>query len=317
MSFSSEVKEELLKTEVKARHCKIAELSAILSFCAKVMVDEENNYQLLIHVENEIVAERLKMLLESLFSPDLCEKIKEISHSGKRFSKEIIIDNHTDCVVILQTIKLLDSYGNLEEQTRTIHQIVLQSTCCKRAFLRGAFLAAGSISAPDKKYHFEIVCRGYEQASQIMGIMNFFELDSKIVKRKKYYIVYVKEGEKIVDSLNVMGAYVSLMNLENIRIVKDVRNQVNRQVNCETANIKKTVSAAIKQKEDILYLQAHNEFHKLPQNLQEIANLRLEYPTASLQKLGQKLDPPVGKSGVNHRLRKISLIAEDIRNGKR
>ena len=126
--------------------------------------------------------------------------------------------------------------------------------CCRRAFIRGAFLAAGSISDPEKFYHFEIVCAAEAKAEQLREIMSTFQLDAKIVKRKKYYVVYIKEGSQIVDVLNVMEAPVSLMELENIRILKEMRNSVNRQVNCETANINKTVAASVKQIRDIEYL---------------------------------------------------------------
>ncbi|MCQ2491903.1 MAG: DNA-binding protein WhiA [Lachnospiraceae bacterium] len=316
MSFSKQVKEELARVELKTRHCNIAEISAYILCCGRIVVDEYNEYSLLLHTENELVADRFEILVRTTFG---AETIRTIYYGGAthhRTIHEIIIDNPEDCVVILQATKLLDSYGNLEEHFRTIHQIVLQNTCCKRAFIRGAFLSSGSISTPDKKYHFEIVCHSFDQASQIMNVLNAFHLDAKIVKRKNNYVVYMKEGEKIVDALNIMEAHVSLMELENIRIIKDVRNKVNRKVNCETANIKKTVSAAMKQKKDIEYLIEHNAFDRLPGPLKEIASLRLEYETASLVKLGAKLDPPVGKSGVNHRMRKISQIAEDLRNSQ-
>ncbi len=313
MSFSKEVKEELATVSLGARHCEIAEIAAFISCCGKVLVDEEDEYSLILHTENPLVADRFEFLVRNTFD---VETIRTIYYGGAthhRTVHEIIIDNPEDCVVILQATKLLDSFGNLEEQSSAIHQIVLQQTCCKRAFIRGAFLSAGSISTPDKKYHFEIVCHSFGQASQLMNVLNTFELYAKIVKRKNHYVVYIKEGEKIVDVLNIMEAHVSLMKLENIRILKDVRNQVNRKVNCETANIKKTVSAAVKQKEDIEFLIEHNAYQKLPKQLKEIADLRLEFPTSSLSKLGAKLDPPVGKSGVNHRMRKISQIAEDLR----
>ncbi|MBO5281608.1 MAG: DNA-binding protein WhiA, partial [Lachnospiraceae bacterium] len=133
------------------------------------------------------------------------------------------------------------------------------------------------------------------------------------VLRKKYYVVYIKEGEGIVDLLNVMGAHVSLMNLENLRILKEMRNSINRRVNCETANITKTVNAAGRQIEDILYLREHYGLKKLSPGLREMAEVRLEYPDAPLKELGEYLDPPVGKSGVNHRLRKLSELAEQLR----
>ena len=139
-------------------------------------------------------------------------------------------------------------------------------------------------------------------------------MEAKIVKRKKYYVVYLKEGAGIVDLLNVMGAHLSLMNLENLRIEKEMRNSINRQVNCEAANITKTVNAANKQIEDILLLQKQYGLSNLPENLREMANVRLAYPESSLQELGGYLNPPVGKSGVNHRLRKLSELADKIRN---
>ncbi|MEE1312912.1 MAG: DNA-binding protein WhiA [Lachnospiraceae bacterium] len=313
MSFSSEVKEELSKHIGSARHCKIAELAAFISFCGKVVIDEDNHYSLYIHTENTVVAKKCFTLMKEAFDihPSLVIS-KNVSLKKNRVYK-IMIDNHEECVVILQAIKILDSFENLEEKVNIINHIILQNTCCKRAFIRGAFLSSGSISAPDKNYHFEVVCLDFDKAKQLMGILNSFDLDSKIVRRKKYYVVYIKEGAKIVDVLNVMEAHVSLMKLENVRILKEVKNRVNRQVNCEAANIHKTVSAAMRQIKDIQFLIDHKAFNELPKNLRDIASLRLEYPEASLKKLGDMLDPPVGKSGVNHRLRKISNIAQDLR----
>ena len=147
-----------------------------------------------------------------------------------------------------------------------------------------------------------------------MRIINTFDIDSKIVKRKKHYIVYVKEGAQIVDLLNVMEAHVALMKLENIRILKEMRNSVNRKVNCETANINKTVSAAVKQLEDIKIVSEKIGFDNINENLAEIAKVRLDNPDATLKELGELLDPPVGKSGVNHRLRKLSDLADTLRD---
>ena len=152
-------------------------------------------------------------------------------------------------------------------------------------------------------------------ANKENGVDFYFDLDAKIVLRKKYYVVYMKEGSKIVDVLNIMEAHVALMELENVRILKDMRNKVNRRVNCETANINKTVSAAVKQVEDIEYIDKHKGLRFLDQGLQDIARLRLEHPEATLKELGDMLEPPVGKSGVNHRLKKIGRIAEEIRLG--
>ena len=189
---------------------------------------------------------------------------------------------------------------------------LLKRSCCKRAFLRGAFLASGSISDPEKSYHFEIVCQNPEQAALLQELFESFELDAKIVQRKKYYITYLKEGAQIVDALNVMGAYVALMNLENVRILKEMRGSGNRIVNCETANINKVVGAACRQVEDIRYIQSRIGLDELPPALREMALLRLEYPDTSLKDLGELCDPPVGKSGVNHRLRKLGELAKKL-----
>ena len=200
---------------------------------------------------------------------------------------------------------------------RTLHaqrEQLLSRNCCKRAFLRGAFLASGSISDPQKSYHFEIVCQEEAQARLLQQLYRTFELDAKVVQRKKYYIVYLKEGAQIVDALNVMGAYVALMNLENVRIFKEMRGSVNRIVNCETANINKVVGAACRQVEDIHYVQSKMGLDELPPALREMALIRLEYPDSSLKELGELCDPPVGKSGVNHRLRKLGELAEKLRN---
>ena len=166
---------------------------------------------------------------------------------------------------------------------------------------------------PKKAYHFEIVCRTPEQAARLQELMKEFETEPKIIERKNHYVVYLKDGSQIVDMLNVMEAYVSLMNLENVRILKEMRNSVNRKVNCETANIGKTVTAAVKQIADIELIRDTDGLDSLPIPLREMAKVRLEYPEASLKDLGQYLNPPVGKSGINHRLRKLGAIAASIR----
>lgn len=195
-------------------------------------------------------------------------------------------------------------------------QLVVERICCKRAFIRGAYLLAGSMSNPKKAYHLEFVTEDLNKAEKLAEIIGTFSIDAKIIKRKKNYVAYIKEGSQIVDLLNVMEAHVALMDLENVRILKEMRNQVNRHVNCEAANISKTVEAASKQIEDILFIRDHIGFENLAENLREIARLRIEYPEASLRELGTMLSPSIGKSGVNHRLRKLSMIADYYREHK-
>ena len=167
------------------------------------------------------------------------------------------------------------------------------------------------MSNPAKGYHLEIVCMSGKKAEQLQSVMHAFEIEAKVVIRKKSHVVYLKEGAQIVDLLNVMEAPV-----ENVRILKDMRNTVNRKVNCETANIHKTVSAAVKQVEDITYIKNTVGLDELPEGLEEIAKIRLQYPEATLKELGDLLTVPLGKSGVNHRLRKLSNMAEKLRENK-
>ena len=240
--------------------------------------------------------------------------IRRNAYLNKNRTYTVTIREHEDALRVLHAAKLLDEHGEVGENLNVVQNVVIQQSCCRRAFIRGAFLASGSLSDPEKFYHFEIVCATEEKAKQLQGIIAAFDLEAKIVKRKRYYIVYIKEGSQIVDILNVMEAPVALMELENIRILKDMRNSVNRQVNCETANINKTVSAAVKQIEDIEYIRDTIGLENLPENLEEIARERVERPEATLKELGEALDPPVGKSGVNHRLRKLCDIAEQLRD---
>lgn len=314
MSFSSSVKDELSRQMPGARHCQIAETAAILSLCGRVKISASDHFWIEIHTENVAVARKYFTLLKKTFNIVTDVSIRRNAYLNKNRTYTVTIREHEDALRVLHAVKLLDEHGEVGENLNVVQNVVIQQSCCRRAFIRGAFLASGSLSDPEKFYHFEIVCATEEKAKQLQGIIATFDLEAKIVKRKRYYIVYIKEGSQIVDILNVMEAPVALMELENIRILKDMRNSVNRQVNCETANINKTVSAAVKQIEDIEYIRDTIGLENLPENLEEIARERVERPEATLKELGEALDPPVGKSGVNHRLRKLCDIAEQLRD---
>ena len=323
MSFSGTVKEELQRKVDNARHCRIAELAAIIAFNGEILQDSQGKIGLRVSSENQGVIRKYFTLLGKTFKINDEVSIDErIVRKNNRFT--IDVKNQETVVKVLQAVKILTADRQPAAMQGMVNQMVIQKNCCKRAFLRGAFLCAGSISDPKKFYHFEIVCTSSEKARQMQELIQSFEIDAKIVKeidakivkRKKYDVVYVKEGAQIVELLGLMGAGISLMNLENVRILKGMRNTVNRKVNCETANINKTVNAAVKQIEDIEYIQNTVGLQRLPENLEETARLRLEYPQASLKELGALLSVPLGKSGVNHRLRKISSIAEQLRGFK-
>jgi len=287
MSFSSEVKQELARHISPARHCQIAELAAIMNFCGQYGRDVKGGYTIGFQTENEAVVRKGFTLLKKTFN---------------------IV---SDTVLEEQEIQnIMQKLGNPGEP---VSPLLIKNSCCQRAFLRGAFLSIGSMSDPAKGYHLEFDCSDEAKAKQLQETMKGFDIESKMILRKKYYVVYLKEGSGIVDLLNVCEAPVSLMNLENLRIWKEMRNSVNRRVNCETANIAKTVNAAARQVEDIRFLETHYGLGNLSEGLREMAEVRMENPDIPLKELGEYFDPPIGKSGVNHRLRKLGELAEKIR----
>ena len=315
MSFSGEFKEELGGQISTARHCQIAEISALISMCGSVMIDSNNRYAIKIHTENLIVARKCFTLLEKTFNIRTEISIRK-NLIRQSVSYWIIVKKHEEAIKVLQATKLINKDGEVFEELSIVKNVIVQQYCCKRAFIRGAFLASGSISDPEKSYHFEIVCAVRAKAEQLQKIMNSFGIDAKVILRKKSYVVYVKEGAQIADLLNIIEAHVALMKFENVRIIKDMRNTVNRKVNCETANINKTVSAAVKQVEDIVYIRDTIGLENLSDALRDVALTRLEYPEATLKELGDLLTTPIGKSGVNHRLRKLGEMADKLRENK-
>lgn len=308
MSFSGMVKEELSRQVSPARHCRIAETAALLSACGRLTTAGT----LMMQTENEVVIRKYFTLVQKTFNIEAVIAIRKSRQMKKGNVYYVEITDPAQIQTVLQGTKAEPDGDTLMCSNS---MITLQS-CCRRAYIRGAFLASGSISDPEKGYHFEIVCPDEKRAEQLKGLIRSFEIDAKVVLRKKSYVVYVKEGAQIVDMLAIMEANIALMDLENIRILKEMRNSVNRQVNCETANINKTVNAAVKQVEDIRLVEEKIGFEHLSEGLEETARLRLQYPEATLKELGMMLSPQVGKSGVNHRLRKLSALAEELRENK-
>lgn len=286
MSFAGEVRRECAAITGRATHCQKAELRGIYEGCR-----HENPF---------------KIRTESLTIQEKC-----ISLVKKAYRLEPEVDlGGPERIVFMRT-------GGSRIEADLMNEQVLERDCCKRAYLRGMFLAAGTITNPNESYHLEIVARTEELADRIRELLCGYELEARITRRKNHPVLYIKEGQKVGDFLNIVGAHQALMEFENARIVREMRGQINRRVNCETANIGKTISASARQLADIRYIEETVGLGSLPENLQEIAKARLNYPDVSLQELGEKLEPPVGKSGVNHRLRKISEIAKTKREGER
>ena len=305
MSFSGEVKEELAGQISSSRHCQIAELAAMVCYSGRLEQADTGNACLTIQAENEKVIRKGFTLLQKSFN--ICTGV---TGKGPYFLK---IEEKDQVSRLLQSLKLSEYSSQKDGRMDTVNPLLIKNACCRRAYLRGAFLTTGSMSDPEKSYHLEFVCLTRRQALQLQEIIRDFDIEARIVTRKNHDIVYMKEGAGIVDLLNVTGAHISLMNLENLRIVKEMRNSINRRVNCETANITKTVNASTKQIQDIMLIQKTLGLKGVQDSLREGAEVRLEYHEATLKELGEYLNPPVGKSGVNHRLRKLSEIAERIR----
>lgn len=304
MSFSTDVKNELFQLIPKARHCRIAELAAAIRFIGEV-TNTDTEKRIALQTENVTLAKKYYTMLKRTFNGNVMLNIRGQAGAGKMHQYKIVI---RDPAVIDELL----SYVMLEDDSR-FRAEVLKKECCRRSFIRGAFLANGSMSNPGKSYHFEIVCRHETQADNLCRLICQYGISAKIIQRKNRFVVYIKESEGIIDVLNVMEAHKASMELENVRIIKEMRNSANRQFNCDAANINKMVQAATRQLEDIRLIQESVGLDNIPQPLQQMALVRLEYPDVSLQELGNYLDPPVGKSGVNHRLRKLAALADEIR----
>lgn len=306
MNYTTKVKQELAQIIANARHCRLAELGAIIAICGRISADEG---VLSIVTENQLVVEKTEKLIKKIFPVDI---IARINYDKRRAFKEKIIMVFTKAETgdILETVK-----GECREDgSIRISPLLYTMPCCKRAFLRGIFLSSGSLTDPEKDYHLEIPVSDEELSGKVAEILAGYDIELKTIIRKNQYVLYAKDSEKIVDFLNVAEAHVALMDLENVRILKDVRNDVNRRVNCDTANIRKAVKAAMKQCDDIRYIESTVGWNEIDDALVYTARLRMENPDASLTELMRLHEEKVSKSGINHRLSKISEIAEKLRN---
>jgi len=304
MSFSSDLKNELGKLIDQPRHCRIAELAAITWFLGSLEMSE-GGIRLIYYSENPYALHAAAGLISRLFKAGTEPARAEAARGNRKYL--LSVEDPEICRSILKAVKSRE--GGIASEA----DLLIQKECCKRAFLRGAFLSAGTVNDPGRSYNYEINCRTPEQAEILSGLMASLHIRAKTTKRGRYYSVYNKEREQVSDLIALMGARVGLLELENTKIYRSMRGSVNRKVNCETANINKAASASAKQIEDILLIRDRLGFEALSEGLDETARLRLEYPEATLKELGELMEPHVGKSGINHRLRKLGSIAEGLR----
>lgn len=311
MSFAAETKKELTMVAESAC-CRRAELLAILDLNAE-LVDNGGLVSMVVETENVATARRIYTQVKNHFDihPEVVVRKKMRLKKNNVYAISCTLSQARQ---IAEELKFQLPHG--KGHIKSIFPRKWKS-CCKRAYLRGAFLASGSVNSPgSQSYHLEINASSSVVAEEVQALMNQFGLHAKQISRKKGFVVYLKEGEKIVDFLSLIGAHQALLKFEDKRILKGMRNQVNRLVNCETANMNKTIAAAVRQLDVIQYIDDRIGLGKLPTHLREVAELRLRYPEINLQELSSKLGHAVSKSGLNHRFKKLEQIAERIRSGQ-
>lgn len=308
LSFAAQTKKELTLIE-SSPCCEKAELSALIRMNGTVQVSNQR-IVLDISTENAAIARRIYTLLKKQFH----------IHTEILVRKKMRLKKNNVYIVrvpsqVEEVLSQLHIVSEGFQFTPGIDKRIVKNTCCKRAYLRGAFLAGGSVNNPEgPSYHLEIASMYEAHCQALCQLSNRFHLNARCIERKKGFILYIKEGEKIIEFLNVIGAHQALLHFEDVRIMKDMRNSVNRLVNCETANLNKTIGAAVRQIDNIRLLERVIGLENLPEKLREVAEIRLKHPDMNLKEVGGLLKGRVSKSGVNHRLRKIDEMAERLRN---
>ncbi len=305
-SYATEVKNELARVQGENDCCRIAELAALLRMGGTLLIGGNKNLGLTFTTENAAVARKAFSLIKTGFSL----VVEVVVKRGRRLKK---MNTYQIKVAPAPGVReLLTAVGFWKEDG--IHMVrdssSFRRSCCRRAYLRGAFLGGGSVNRPEGDYHMELVTDNYQFAQSLTKIMKYFELPVRLTERKQSYLAYLKDGDAIISFLRLIGAHNALLSFENVRVVKDVRNQVNRLVNCETANLQKTVEAAVRQVASIRYLDEAVGLEKLPVHLKEAARLRLEHPEAPLSELVELSGGQLSRSGLNHRLRRLEMLAE-------
>lgn len=308
MSFSVEVKNELARVTGDNECCHVAELASLMRMGGTMLIGGNKSIGVNFTTENPAVARKVLTLIKKGFHL----RTEVVVSRGRRLKKT---NSYAVRVAPSQAVaQLLVRLGIMQGDSLNISQDtgVLKKSCCRRSYLRGAFLGGGSVNKPAGDYHLELVTGNQDFAKTLVRVMRAFRLSARMTDRKNDYIVYLKDGDTIISFLNVIGAHQALMDFESVRVIKDMRNQVNRLVNCETANLQKTVNAALRQVESIQLIARTTGLHNLPAPLREAAEVRLAHPEATLSELVEALDGRISKSGMNHRLRKLEQLAADM-----
>ncbi|MGO1581494.1 MAG: DNA-binding protein WhiA [Peptoniphilaceae bacterium] len=311
MSFSSSVKNELAKIRVNEVCDVLSELSGLVPMCGSLKFTA-SGIKVYFNTENASVARRIFTFLKKFYSNEVEVQVSKSRQLNLHNMYSVNLKDSSASKVLLYDLDFIRGENVFTPNYRP--SSLLRLDCCKKAYIRGAFLGAGSVSNPEKHYHLEFVCNTLEHSRFLSELINYFGFNSKVISRKEYYIVYIKEAEQISDIISLMGASNSTLDFESVRVFKSINNQVNRLVNLENANLNKIVNTHVRQVMDIKLIQEKIGLDSLPENLREVAMLRLEDDSISLKELGSRLKPPIGKSGVNHRLNKIKDIASKLRS---
>lgn len=314
MSFASDVRGELARVSVEDACCIRSELNAALLCSGGIAWRGRNRYALTITASEASIVRRYFAMLKRRWG--VVGQIRTLSgdtlNGQTRYQLAIPED---EALTLLQALDLLDEKG-LFGLRAVPSPDTLEYSCCRKSFLRAAFMMCGAISHPDKGYHIEIVAPNEALASLIEGLLGEFGLQAASAPRRSRYVVYLKRAEDISDMLSLLGAGRAMMDFENIRVKKEVSNRVNRQLNCDSSNINRVMNAAEAQIRDIRYIDSELGLDKLPKSLREMAFTRANNPEMPLAELGELMDPPLGKSGVNARLRRLTAIADKLRSGE-
>lgn len=315
MSFSSDTKGELARIEPEKKCCMLAEIAGFIRMCGSVKLVGGGRMKLVIATDNPATARHYKKLIKDYFDVDAALEISEGTTLKKGRQYMLVLDDREGqkAEPILRESGILMIREGMNYISDGIYDALIKTKCCRKAYLRGAFLGVGTMSDPEKAYHFELVCSTEILAGDLRKLMNsFVDLSARVVRRRKSYIVYVKEADQIADLLNIMGAHQKFFEFEEIRMTKEMRNKANRLSNCDNANLDKTMNTALRQIAAIEKIQRVRGLSSLPPKLKDAAVLRRENPDATLQELAELCTPPLKKSGLNNRLRRIEEIAEKI-----
>ena len=310
MSFSSELKEELSKiSNHKNECCKLSELAGYLITNCNV-VKENGEFILKMTTENSSAIRRVYNAFKNLYN---IEPVTNVANQvmNKEMLFELVVKDKMDLQKIFQNT-LINIDSNLQIVVDD-NQKIKEKECCKKAFLRGVFMGGGSITTPESVNHLEIVLSNVQNANFINSILHDLDINAKIIKRKKMTVIYVKDSEAISNFLILIGSNKGTLTFEQTRVEKEYRNNMNRKINCEVANMDKIAVAASRQLNDILLIKKAKRFEELSDDIKKVAKLREEYPEASLEKIGEMLEPKLSKAGVSHRFKKIKMLADELR----